>query len=141
MQVILRSSVLSVAGWRYYRGSCWWIGNFQIVGVNYANGTYTGVTLTGGSGSGLTADITVSGQQITSISVNNGGLLYQLNDVLTIANIDDVGGLQGAAAIATLGEIVGGSGYVQGTYTNVPLTGGSGSGAQATIVVDSGRLQ
>ena len=97
-----------------------------------------GVTLTGGSGSGLTADITVSGQQITSISVNNGGLLYQLTDVVTIANIDDVGGLQGAAAIATLGEIVGGSGYVQGTYTNVPLTGGSGSGAQATIVVDSG---
>ena len=109
-------------------------------GVNYANGTYTGVTLTGGSGSGLTADITVSGQQITSISVNNGGLLYQLTDVVTIANIDDVGGLQGAAAIATLGEIVGGSGYVQGTYTNVPLTGGSGSGAQATIVVDSGGL-
>jgi hypothetical protein len=31
-----------------------------------------------------------------------------------------------------------GSGYVNGTYTNVPLTGGTGTSAQATIVVSSG---
>jgi hypothetical protein len=39
--------------------------------------------------------------------------------------------------ISVFGVIVGGSTYVPGTYYNVPLTGGSGSGAQADITVNS----
>ena len=37
--------------------------------------------------------------------------------------------------IKTLGSITPGSGYTNGVYTNVPLTGGAGSGAEATISV------
>ncbi|MDR1652238.1 MAG: hypothetical protein LBS01_01050 [Prevotellaceae bacterium] len=41
-------------------------------------------------------------------------------------------------AISAFGTIVGGTGYTTGTYNNVALSGGSGSGATANIVVASG---
>jgi hypothetical protein len=40
-------------------------------------------------------------------------------------------------AVATLGTVIPGSGYTNGTYENVPLQGGSGTGVLATVVVAS----
>lgn len=48
--------------------------------------------------------------------------------------------INGVNAIATLGTVVAGSGYTDGTYTARPLTGGTGTGATATIVVASGAV-
>lgn len=42
--------------------------------------------------------------------------------------------------VATHGAITGGSGYSNGTYNAVPLTGGNGTGAQATIVVSGATV-
>ena len=42
--------------------------------------------------------------------------------------------------ILSFGSAVSGSGYTDGTYTDVPLTGGNGSGALANIVVASGGV-
>jgi len=42
--------------------------------------------------------------------------------------------------VATLGAITGGSAYTTGTYFDVPLTGGTGSGALATVTVAGGAV-
>jgi len=52
-------------------------------------GTYTGVALTGGTGTGATASITVSGGGVTAVWVgNNGNGAYVAGDVLSAASGD-----------------------------------------------------
>lgn len=98
-------------------------------GAGYTNGTFAGVPLTGGTGTDATATMTVSGGAVTLVDLVNPGQSYQVGDVLS-ASFN--------GAIATGSITTGGTGYTDGAYTSVPLSGGSGTGAQATIVVTSG---
>ena len=57
----------------------------------YANGLYSDVPMTGGSGSGATANVLVSGGLVTSVTINNAGNFYAVGDVLSIS-VSLVGG-------------------------------------------------
>jgi hypothetical protein len=109
-------------------------GSLVAGGAGYTNGTYTNVPLAGGTGSGATADLTVSGGVITVATINAGGSGYTNGDTLTLTSTTPgvPGSIQGGAIGAA------GTAYTNGTYTNVTLTGSTGSGAKATIVVAGG---
>ena len=55
-------------------------------GSSYTNGVYPNVPLTGGQGSGATATITVAGNTVTTVTINNGGQFYAVNNSLTAAS-------------------------------------------------------
>jgi hypothetical protein len=107
-------------------------------GTGYANGSYTDVPLQGGTGTGATADIVISGNVITNATINNGGGNYLAGDTVSIQP-SDVGGT-GAGVLSALTISSGGTGYSDGVSNGVAITGGSGTGATATVEVVSGAV-
>lgn len=101
-------------------------------GSGYANGSHVGVELTGGTGEGVKAEVTVSGGAITDVFITIGGDNYRVGDVLTAT------GAQLGGAVSSGSITAAGSGYTNATYNGVALTGGSGSGATADITVAGG---
>lgn len=59
-------------------------------GSGYTNGSYYRVPLTGGTGSGASADIIVSGGAVTAVTLRSGGSFYTVGDVLS-ASTDYLG--------------------------------------------------
>ena len=107
-------------------------------GSGYANAVYTGVSLVGGNGNGLIADLTFVGNYLSAVSVNNGGSNYQVGDVLSFS-ASDVGG-NSAGLIETLSVTVQGSGFTDGQYTGVAVSGGTGQNATVDIDVVGGYI-
>jgi len=54
-------------------------------GTLYTNGTYANVPLTGGSGAGAIATITVAGGIVTTVTLTNGGNFYVVGDSLSFS--------------------------------------------------------
>lgn len=52
-------------------------------GSGYVNGTYFGVSLTGGTGTGAVGTVVVSGGAVTSVTLTNPGSQYIVGDVLS----------------------------------------------------------
>ena len=73
-------------------------------GTLYSPGLYQNVPLTGGSGSGATADILVNASgNISSVTLQNGGSFYQATDILSVSSISIGGTGSGfSIGIATL---------------------------------------
>jgi len=104
-------------------------------GTNYDAGTFSGVPLLGGTGTGGTADF--------QVIAHNG--VYNLGVNYTPGSYSDIpldGGNGSNASIAFEVEdlegsiLSAGSAYIPGIYGSVPLTGGSGTNATADITID-----
>ena len=52
-------------------------------GSGYTNGTYNNTPLTGGTGTGATANITVAGNVVTSVVINGHGINYAVGNTLS----------------------------------------------------------
>lgn len=65
--------------------------NTLVAGSLYTNGVYQNVPLTGGSGSGATADIVISGQVVTSCTLKFGGNFYVVGDTLSCSSLGSTG--------------------------------------------------
>ena len=115
------------------------LGSLASGGTGYTAGTFA---LTGGSGTGATATVAVSGGVITSVTLVNQGTGYKAGDVLSMGGGSglsiSVSSLR--AGVKTLGTVTAGTGYTDGIYNDVPLTGGNGTGAKATIVISNGAI-
>ncbi len=151
-------------------------------GSGYTNGTESNVaTTTNGGGTGLTCNITIAGNTLTSIDVNNAGIGYNTGDSIVldvgttgagnadmVLAVNAIGGIAQSsfwtqpansqldpqhspfqvgqklkmfALASTLVIIAGGTGYNDGTYTDVATTtGGGGDGMTLNIVVAGGII-
>lgn len=81
--------------------------NTLVGGSLYTNGTYNGVALTGGTGTGATANIVVSGAAVTSVTLVSGGSGYDVNETLSAAaaNIGGTGSGFSIKVATTTGPI------------------------------------
>lgn len=68
-------------------------------GSGYVSGTYTNVALTGGSGAGATATVTVTSGVVTAVTLSREGLGYLAGDSLSAANTS-LGGTGSGFAVA-----------------------------------------
>lgn len=75
-------------------------------GTGYGNDTYTDVPLTGGSGSGATANITVAGTVVTDVVIVDRGSGYSHGDTLSASNTDLGGTGSGFSITITVADYV-----------------------------------
>lgn len=60
------------------------------VGAGYVDGVYQNVPVTGGTGNGMTVDVTISGGEVVAVEESNNGTGYTAGDLLTLGTIEGV---------------------------------------------------
>lgn len=92
-----------------------------VAGTLYTNGIYQNVSLTGGSGSGATADIVIVGQVVVSCTLKFGGNFYVVGDTLSCSSL----GATGSGFSVTVASVTNSSGtsWLGDNYDPVLLYG------------------
>ncbi|WP_353438304.1 flagellar hook-basal body complex protein [Polynucleobacter sp. UK-FUSCHL-C3] len=108
-------------------GSGYISGNDLSLSANNIGGTGSGISLTR-----ITALNIVGGTDGATV----GSITQGVSPALTITN----SGTGYLGKTPTLTVTTAGTGYTNGTYINVPLGGGSGTGAKGTVVVSGGAI-
>jgi len=117
-------------------------------GTGYLPGTYTDIPVSGGSGTGLRADVVVTafnGQVTQAGSGYVAGTYSNLAFTNVQGQNQQTGTGTGGTGTVTVkgiagGSITGGSGYTDNSYGDIPLNGGTGTGARGTITVSGGTV-
>jgi len=93
-------------------------------GTNYTSGTYTNIPLTGGSGAGAVATLTIVAGIVTGVTLTNGGNFYIVGDSLSFdaANIG-VGSGSGFAIAVTAVNNAAGTSWLGDNFDPVLLYG------------------
>ena len=123
--ILIRQKILTTAGISTLNG-----------GLGFDPGTFTNITLTGGSGLAGTANIEVVGFE-GSITNNGNGYLVGVFEEIALTGGNgtgaivsfDVSGIDGVVTNA-------GSGYTDDSYADLAVTNVSGSGTGATVNLD-----
>jgi len=110
-------------------------------GSGYTPGTYTNVALTGGTGYGATADITVGLLgTVTGVTLVSGGWGYTAADSLTLASSIALGAgtsfavLVGTVNVTTTGSLTGPTAYVTSNFLATTNSANSLQAAKSVLV-------
>ena len=99
--------------------------------------THTSIPLfaSSGIGVGATASITISGDSVSSVNIDNAGLGYEVGDVLTVDNF--LLGTNGNGFSVTVTEVKQTETSIEAVYL-ATATGGTGTGLEVRVTVESG---
>jgi hypothetical protein len=112
--------------------------SYTATGTSATDNIYTGLTgTTNGVGVNASFDVEVSGNAVIGVSGNTEGKLYVTGDTITILGTD-IGGYSNSIDLIS-DDGVGKNGS-DGTYNDLPVTGGTGTNATFDVSVSSGLV-